>query len=160
MGSSQGKIILKPDDDIYNEWLDWLREEKRDVYTKLTRNEDGRVATSPKQNILKYIYKQTNANIKESELTHGFQRGVYYSMYYENGREFLRDEIKESELKLREKFVDGYDKVLAWWKPKAINRYKKLKDENRLKTETHFYEDLTGKTWEEAKEKYLKEVGR
>lgn len=160
MGSSQGKIILKPDDNIYNEWLEWLREEKRDVYLKLTRTEEGRVATSPKQNVLKYIFKQTHANIKETDLAHGFQRGVYYSMFYENGREFFRDEIKEDELVLREKFVNGYDKVLNWWRPKAINRYKKLKEENRLKPEIHFYEDLIGMSWEETKEKYLKEVGR
>ena len=160
MGSSQGKIIIKPDDDIYKEWLDWLREEHRDVYTKLTRTESGRVATSPKQNVLKYIFKQTHANFKEQNLAHGFQRGVYYSLFYENGCEFFRDEIKEDELKLKEKFTNNYDKIIEWWKPKAINRYKKLQEENRLKPEIHFYDDIIGKTWEDTEEKYLKEVGR
>ena len=160
MGSSNGTIMLKPDDDIYQEWLDWIREEKYEVYKKLTRNEDGTVATSPKQNILKYIFKQTHANIKEADLTHGFKRGVYYSLFYENGCKFFKNEIQEDELIMKEKFVDGYDKVLNWWKPKAINRYKKLKEEGRLKPDVHFYDDIIGKSWEETKEKYLKEVGR
>lgn len=160
MGSSQGKISLKPDDAIYKEWLDWIREEKYDVYKKLTRTENDRVATSPKQNILKYIFKETQKGIKESDFNHGFQRGVYYSLFYENGREFLRDEITEDKLIFRDKFNDGYNKILDWWKPKAINRYKKLKEQNRLKPEIHFYNDVMGKSWKETKEKYLIEVGR
>ena len=46
------------------------------------------------------------------------------------------------------------------WKPKAIRRYTKLFDEGRLKPEKLFYGDIVGKTWEETKEQYLKEVGR
>jgi len=160
MGSSEGKIFLKPDDGIYTEWLDWIREEKRDIYDTLTRTDSGKVATSPKQNLLLYMLKQLDSGMKMSEFTHGFQRGVYYAMYYENGAEYLRDEITEDTLILKSKYSDNYDKILDWWKPKAINRYKNLKEQNRLKPEVHFYEDLIGKTWEEAKGKYLKEVGR
>ena len=49
---------------------------------------------------------------------------------------------------------------MKWWKPKAIRRYTKLFDEGRLKPEKLFYGDIVGKTWEETKEQYLKEVGR
>jgi len=137
-----------------------VRLEKRHIYDTLTRTDSGKVATSPKQNLLLYMLKQLDSGMKMSEFTHGFQRGVYYAMYYENGAEYLRDEITEDTLILKSKYSDNYDKILDWWKPKAINRYKNLKEQNRLKPEVHFYEDLIGKTWEEAKGKYLKEVGR
>jgi hypothetical protein len=49
---------------------------------------------------------------------------------------------------------------MKWWKPKAIRRYTKLFDENRIKPENLFYGDIVGKTWKETKEQYLGEVGR
>jgi len=36
----------------------------------------------------------------------------------------------------------------------------KLHTENRLKPETLYYSDMLGMTWEEAKEKYLGDIGR
>ena len=56
--------------------------------------------------------------------------------------------------------IDDSDYIMNWWKPKAIKRYTKLFDENRLKPEKLFYGDIVGKTWEETKEIYLSEVGR
>ena len=47
----------------------------------------------------------------------------------------------------------------SWWKRKAVNRYTKLLEQNRIKPEKlesndkHIYE-------EEAKEKYLGDIGR
>ena len=49
---------------------------------------------------------------------------------------------------------------MNWWKPKAIRRYAKLFDEGRIKLEPLFYLDIIGMSWEDAKKKYLKEVGR
>ena len=50
--------------------------------------------------------------------------------------------------------------ILAWWKRKAIKRYKKLLIENRIKPETLFYADVVGMNWQECKSKYLADVGR
>jgi hypothetical protein len=61
---------------------------------------------------------------------------------------------------MRNKFVEGYDYINKWWKRKAIKRYTKLYKENRLKPEKLYYSDILGMTWEEAKEKYISEVGR
>ena len=47
-----------------------------------------------------------------------------------------------------------------WWTKKAIRRYESLYKQNRLKPETLFYWDAIDISWEEMKEKYLKEVGR
>ena len=61
---------------------------------------------------------------------------------------------------MKEKYKLDYDRIIDWWKPKAINRYERLHSENKLKPETLFYYDVIGMSWEECKEKYLGEVGR
>ena len=50
--------------------------------------------------------------------------------------------------------------VCEWWRPKAIERYKKLKSESNLKTDIHFYNQMIGMSYEEAKSVYFHEVGR
>jgi hypothetical protein len=50
--------------------------------------------------------------------------------------------------------------MIEWWKKKAINRYTKLHEEKRLKPEILYYNKLVDMTYNEAKKKYLSEVGR
>lgn len=104
------------------------------------------------------IFKE--CGIKQSEYHHGFKRGVYLAMMYENGAEFLRSEISEDELRMKQKFEEGVDYISKWWKKKAIKRYTKLHSEGRLKPENLFYLDAIGMSWDKMKETYLKEVGR
>jgi len=160
LGSSKGRIALKPDDAIYETWHEWLKENQKEEYLKQTTQKDG-VAGPPtgvKQKTINMIFKAVG--IKGSDYMHGFKRGIFYADIYENGKEFLRGEIEEEDLKMRKKYSEDSDYVMNWWKPKAIRRYGKLFDENRLKPEKLFYGDLVGMSWEEAKEKYLGEVGR
>lgn len=81
-------------------------------------------------------------------------------MMYENGPEFLRSEIEESELVMKKKFVEGQENINKWWKRQATKRYSKLHDAGKLKTEHLFYLDGIGTTWEEFKAQRLSEVGR
>jgi hypothetical protein len=81
-------------------------------------------------------------------------------MIYENGPEFLRSEIEESELVMKPKFAEGYDYINKWWKRQAIKRYSKLHDEGRLKPEHLYYIDGIGMNWEDFKAQRLSEVGR
>ena len=81
-------------------------------------------------------------------------------MMYENGNEFLRGEIKESELKLKKKFKEDIPYTEKWWKKKAIRRYENVYNQNRIKSEQLFYWDVIDLTWKETQDKYLKEVGR
>ena len=81
-------------------------------------------------------------------------------MIYENGSSFLRNEIPESDLIIREKFDSGINYITNWWKPKAINRYIKLYDSGNIKPDHLWYGDAIGLSWEDTKEKYLKEIGR
>jgi hypothetical protein len=171
LGESAGKISIKPDDKFYDPWHQWLKKERSEWYQEAITNErirngknmgTGEGASGPvsgiKQKILGQILKE--CNIKASEYHHGFKRGVYLAMIYENGPEFLRDEIGEDELKIKQKFEDGVDYISKWWKKKAIARYTKLHSEGRLKPEHLYYVDAIGMNWEQMKESYLKEVGR
>ena len=171
LGESAGKISIKPDDKFYDPWHQWLKENRSEWYEDAITNErirngknmgTGEGASGPvsgiKQKILGQIFKE--CGIKQSTYHHGFKRGVYLAMMYENGPEFLRDEIGEDELKMKQKFVDGVDYISKWWKKKAIKRYTKLHSEGRIKPENLFYIDAIGMSWDKMKETYLKEVGR
>ena len=171
LGESAGKISIKPDDKFYDPWHQWLKKERSEWYEEAITNErirngknmgTGEGASGPvsgiKQKILGQILKE--CGIKASDYHHGFKRGVYLAMMYENGPEFLRDEIGEDELKMKQKFEEGVDYISNWWKKKAIKRYSKLHSEGRIKPENLFYLDGIGKDWETFKNNRLNEVGR
>jgi hypothetical protein len=171
LGESAGKISLKPDDKFYDPWHQWLKENRAEWYQNNITNERirnganmgaGEGASGPvsgiKQKILSAIFKE--CGIKATEYHHGFKRGVYLAMMYENGTEFLRKEIDEDKLILKPKFEQGVEYINKWWKKHAISRYTKLHDEGRIKPEHLFYIDAIGISWEEMKDKYLSEVGR
>ena len=169
LGESAGKISLKPDDKFYDPWHHWLKENRAEWYKQNISDERARnganmgyEANGPvsgiKQKILGQIFKE--CGIKANEYHHGFKRGVYLAMMYENGREFLCKQIEEDELVLKPKFAQGVEYINKWWKKHAISRYSKLHDEGRIKPEHLFYIEGIGMGWGEFKAKYLKEVGR
>jgi hypothetical protein len=169
LGESAGKISLKPEDKFYDPWHHWLKENRAEWYKQNISDERARnganmgyEANGPvsgiKQKILGQIFKE--CGIKANEYHHGFKRGVYLAMMYENGREFLCKQIEEDELVLKPKFEQGIDYINKWWKKHAISRYSKLHDEGRIKPEHLFYIEGIGMGWDEFKAKYLKEVGR
>jgi len=159
LGETKGKISIKPDDSAYDVWHQWLKDNKTEKYHKLVElRPNGQPQTGIKQKIIQMIYQELG--IKRAKYEHGFKRGAYYADIYENGRPFLRNEINEDELVMKEKYKLDYDRIINWWKPKAIRRYEKLHKENRLKPESLFYSDIIGMSWEETKEKYLGDIGR
>ena len=169
LGESAGKISLKPDDKFYDPWHQWIKENRAQWYKENISDERARnganmgyEANGPvsgiKQKILSAIFKE--CGIKATEYHHGFKRGVYMAMMYENGCEYLRNEITEDKLILKDKFKQGTEYINKWWKKHAISRYTKLHDEGRIKPEHLFYIDAIGISWEEMKAKYLAEVGR
>jgi hypothetical protein len=169
LGESAGKISLKPDDKFYDPWHQWIKENRAQWYKDNISDERARnganmgyEANGPvsgiKQKILGQIFKE--CGIKATQYHHGFKRGVYMAMMYENGCEYLRNEITEDKLILKDKFKQGTEYINKWWKKHAISRYTKLHDEGRIKPEHLFYIDAIGISWEEMKAKYLAEVGR
>ena len=169
LGESAGKISLKPEDKFYEPWHHWLKENRAEWYKQNISDERARnganmgyEANGPvsgiKQKILGQIFKE--CGIKANQYHHGFKRGVYLAMMYENGREFLCKQIEEDALVLKPKFEQGVEYINKWWKKHAISRYSKLHDEGRIKPEHLFYIEGIGMGWDEFKAKYLKEVGR
>jgi hypothetical protein len=61
---------------------------------------------------------------------------------------------------MKDLFKKDVTGILDWWRPKAIERYKKLKNEGNLKPEIHYYNKMIGMSYEEAKNAYFNEVGR
>ena len=158
LGETKGKISLKPDDKFYDTWHQWLKNNRREEYDKVTTSTTGQPVTGIKQKILQLIYKELG--IKRAEYEHGFKRGCYYADLYQNGKEFLRSEISEDELIMKPKYEQDVEYIKNWWKPKAIKRYTKLLEQNKIKPEKLFYKDIINTSWEETKEKYLGEIGR
>ena len=152
LGETAGQINLKPDDSIYLVWNQWLKENHPEEHHKAVN------ATGPKNNVINRIFKYLGMKAKDYQ--HGFKRGVYFADIYENGKEFFKSNIEEKDLVMKEKYRLDYNRIINWWKPKAIRRYEKLHSENRLKPEQLFYSDIMDMSWEETKQKYLGEVGR
>ena len=152
LGESAGKIAIKPDDDVYFVWANWLKENYREEFDK------AQSQTGPKQNTINRIFK--HLGIKGKDYEHGFHRGVFFANMYDNGLEYLRNEIEDNDLRMKPKFENDIDYIMNWWKLKAIRRYVKLYDNDKLKPEVLFYGDIVGKTWEETKHQYIGEVGR
>ena len=159
LGETKGKISLKPDDKFYDVWHHWLKENKFEEYDKKVGQPKGALpVTGIKQKIIQMIYQELG--IKRAKYEHGFKRGAYFANVYQNGKEFLRSEINEDELIIRNMFDRDIEYIDSWWKRKAVNRYTKLLEQNRIKPEKLFYSGMINITWEEAKEKYLGDIGR
>lgn len=159
-GTSAGKIPIKPDDTFYQIWHDWIKENKSDEYIKkMTQKDDvSGPVTGAKQRVLSMIFQELK--IKTQDYVHGYERGVYYSSFYENTKEFLKNEITEDQLVMKKLFVDDTDVIMNWWKSKAKDRYLKLKSENNLKSDVLYYSPMIDLSYQDAKEKFFKEVGR
>ena len=127
-------VLLKPDSSLYNYWRDWVKENYKEEY------EHAISKSSPKQNVLNLMFKYLNIDKKQFMSEH--RKGLYFSNIYKNGREFLCDEISEDDLIINDRFEND---ILDWWKPRAVKRYSKLFDENRLDDNSLWYDDSNKK---------------
>ena len=159
-GKSAGKIAIKPDNTVYTKWHQWLKDNRGDEYLEKTKQKEG--VSGPKTGVKQIIINMmfNELGIKASQYQHGFQRGIYFAPIYKNTKEFLQRKIDDSELVLKPKFEKDIDGIMDWWKPKAIKRYKNLLKQERLNDEILYYNQMCGLTWEQAKTKYLGDVGR
>jgi hypothetical protein len=159
-GTSAGKIAIKPDDTIYKIWHEWIKENYADKYEKAMTQKEGvsGPVTGAKSRVISMIFSK--CGIKQSHYMHGYERGVYYSCFYENTKEYLQNKINDDQLKMKELFKKDAIGIMEWWRPKAIDRYKKLKSEGNLKPEIHYYNKMIGMDYLQAKDVYFNEVGR
>lgn len=159
-GTSSGKMLITPDPASYDIWHQYLKDFHKDVYDKAMTQKEGvsGPVTAAKTRVISMFMKI--CGIKLSDYVHGYERGVYYSCFYENTKEFLQSKIGDSDLVKKQLFKDDTKAIFDWWKPKAIERYKKLKLAGELKREVLYYNKMIDMTYEDAKSLYFQEVGR
>jgi hypothetical protein len=143
LGHSKGKIILNPDNKIYTMWTKWLKENHEDEYKKAMK------MSGPKQKVLELLLNKLG--LRKDAYMHNFQRGVYFSAFYKETKEFLKNEVNDVRTK---RFDDSIESLIEVWRKKAETRYLKLVEENRLSANDLFYSDLIGLSLEESMIKY------
>jgi hypothetical protein len=140
LGLSKGSVLLKPDDEQFQFWTSIMKEHYVDEYKDAQQKGKGiGIKTSPKQSTLRLIYNKLG--IREKDYQNEFNRGVYFSLMYKNGKEFLRNEIDEQDLVADERCE--YDWIMNWWKEKAIRRYLKLHSENNISVNSYWFDNMT-----------------
>ena len=160
MGFSSGSVSYETTRPTVNLIRDWLKKNHTRKYF------EWYVAKKPSGQPYKRDHKNRSYNFTYSKLgvpkeliRSEHQRGIYFSPLYTNTCEFLRGEIKEHELV--KAFPTSYDDLANLWKEKyASKRIRSLKEQNRVSTESLFYDDLIYMDWEQTKNKYLSQVGR
>lgn len=160
-GCSAGKISIKPNDEFYDKWHDYIKTHRAEEYEKKTMKDDPSAGpvTGVKQRILEIIFRELG--ISGAKYNHGYERGVYYACFYENTKEFLTNKLTdEKQLKLKKRLETDTTGMIDWWKKKAINRYTKLHEEGRLKPEILYYNQMVDMSYDKAKKTYFSEVGR
>ena len=104
-----------------------------------------------------FTYNQLGIDKKLIKSDHA--RGIYFGELFTNTREFLREETNTTGL--TRAFDNSVEALTDLWKNKyAKKRLASLKKQDRVSTETHFYDDIIYLSWEETKAKYLPQVGR
>ena len=140
VGSSKGQILIKPNKSIWNYWNEWLKENHFQEFD-YARNQSG-----PLQKKMMLLYDKLGIN--KSKYKNEQSKGVYFLELYENTNKFLRNEISNGILTPNIKA--DLDVLLKWWRNKAVKRYEKLHKDNKIKTDTLWYEELTSqnvKSW-------------
>ena len=168
-GESEGKVTVTPDKGILAYLRERIKEDMGKDYKSTFVKANGMPVTASKQKLINLILKKYG--LKQKDYNHCNKRGVYYSLFYKNGREFFAEKITESQLVPDDRFQNDVQGVMDWWKQEAMKRYlylHKMEEKGkkgRLKPETLFYDRIrrtasTGVSYEEARAMYFKEVGR
>lgn len=156
-GSSSGKISIKPDQSCYDTWHQWIKDNRKEEYIKAMTQKEGvnGPVTAAKLRVLSMVMNA--CDIKQKNYVHGYERGVYYSCFYNNTREYLQNKITDKDLTVKPN--RDMKAVMDWWKPKAINRFRKLFSENNVRDETLWYLPMAQWKYEEAKARFFADVG-
>lgn len=160
MGFSSGSVAFEPNKKTLQMIWNWLKENYTEKYFEWweAKNIHGLpFKRDHKNRSLHFAYPKLSIPKELTKTDH--QRGIYFSPLYNNTCEFLRNEITEESLV--KSFDTSCESLSEIWKMKyAKPRISMLKKKNNISKETLFYDDLIYMTWEEAKQKYLPQVGR
>ena len=160
MGFSSGSVSFEPSRETRYLVRNWLKKNHTRKYFEwyVAKKSSGQpYKRDHKNRSLNFTYSALKISKELIKAEHA--RGIYFSPLYDNTYEFLRGEIKESDL--IKSFDTSYEALVDVWKNKhAKPRIKQLVKKNNVSYETLFYDDLIYLDWEETKAKYLPQVGR
>ena len=160
LGFSIGSIAYEPTKNTLKMMMDYFKINHSEEYFKyyIATNLNGQPLTRCAKNRgIHLLFRKFNIPKELIETSHA--RGIYFSTLYDNTREFLKEEITETDL------VKSFDTSVEFltdiWKNKyAKKRIESLIKQDRKQTDVLFYDDVITKSWEETKATYLEQVGR
>ncbi len=161
MGFSSGSVSYETTKPTVKVLLQWLIKNHTRKYFEwyVAKKPSGQPYKRDHKN-RSYTFAYSKLKVPKELIRSEHQRGIYFSPLYNNTNEFLRGEIEETALV--KSFDTSYEALGNLWKEKyASKRIKSLVEQNRVSSETLFYDDLIYMTtFDEVKEKYLSQVGR
>ena len=160
MGFTAGSVSFEPFKETRYMIREWLKKNHTRKYF------EWYVAKKPSGQPHKRDHKNRSLNFAYSKLSipsnlikTEHARGIYYTPLYDKTCEFLRGEHDGKDMK--KLFDTSVESLSSIWKTKhAKPRIKQLVKKDKVSHESLFYDDLIYLTWEQAKEKYLPQVGR
>ena len=102
LGSSSGRMLLKPLRQEWQFWRSWYRENYRELYDKTIKD------SSPTQSALREIFNILD--IPSKEFIHNHRRGIHIHHLYKNYIEFLNGNIEEQHL-----VAENLDWQFSWY---------------------------------------------
>jgi hypothetical protein len=160
MGFTAGSVSFEPSRKTRKDIEHWLRKNHTRKYFEwyVATNASGQpYKRDHKNRSLSFTYSKMNVPKEVIKTDHA--RGIYFTPLYDKTCEFLRgDDDGKDMTKL---FDTDIGSISNLWKMKhAKPRIKQLVKKGNVSHESLFYDDLIYLTWEEAKNKYLPQVGR
>ena len=160
MGFTAGSVSFEPEKNTRDEIRDWLQVKHKRKYFEwyVAKKPSGQPHKRDHKNrSLQFAYSKLN--IPKEVIRTDHARGIYWSPLYDNAIDYLNKRTTDEQLV--KSFDTSVSALTEIWKTKhAKPRIKQLVKKQRNNNETLFYDDLTVLTWQEAKDKYLCQVGR
>ena len=160
MGFSSGSVSYETKKPTVRHMLRWLMKNHTRKYFEwyVAKKPSGQPYKRDHKN-RSYTFVYSKLGIPKELIRSEHQRGIYFSPLYDNTTDFLCNRIDES--KLVKSFDTSYEALTKLWKEKyASKRIRSLTEQNRVSSETLFYDDMIFLDWESTREKYLPQVGR
>ena len=121
LGSTSGRMLLKPLRQEWQFWRNWYRKNFRELYDKTIKD------SSPTQSTLREIFNILD--IPSKEFIHNHRRGIHFHHLYKNYINFLNGHIDEQHL-----VPETFDWQGAWFE-KMKSRVENQADRSEITTD-------------------------
>jgi len=160
LGLTTGRVPIQPRMDIYKRWKNFVQTTRSHELNEVVKrdDDDGGPVTNEKSKVLTLIFK--SAGLRLSDFEHGHKKGVYFSEFYQNTKDFLCGKVAESELVWKPLFQESVEQITERWREQAIRRYRKLKQDGKLNPQKQSYSQLGKMNLVEAQKAFLDEAGQ